>query len=64
MQHQERMSYISSKAYEEAAADTTPPYWHTAVVAPFGDDFVLIEGLPVGNLLQFGWNLVSKYYIF
>lgn len=45
-------------AYEEAAADTTPPYWHTAVVAPFGDDFVLIEGLPVGNLLQFGWNLV------
>ncbi|KAJ8657680.1 hypothetical protein O0I10_006495 [Lichtheimia ornata] len=43
--------------YEEAAADTTPPYWHTAVVAPSGDDFVLIEGLPVGNLLQFGWNL-------
>ncbi|KAI7883486.1 hypothetical protein K492DRAFT_143968 [Lichtheimia hyalospora FSU 10163] len=45
-------------AYEEAAADTTPPYWHTAVVAPYGDEFILIEGLPVGNMLQFGWNLV------
>ncbi|KAI9491681.1 hypothetical protein BDB00DRAFT_476003 [Zychaea mexicana] len=46
-------------AYEEAAADTTPPYWHTAVVAPTSiGDFILIEGLPAGNMLHFGWSLI------
>ncbi|KAI8146223.1 hypothetical protein BJV82DRAFT_600951 [Fennellomyces sp. T-0311] len=46
-------------AYEDAAADAAPPYWHTAVIAPTTlGDFILIEGLPAGNMLHFGWNLI------
>ncbi|KAI8975285.1 hypothetical protein BDF20DRAFT_877752 [Mycotypha africana] len=44
--------------YEEAAADATPPYWQTTVIAPAGvGDFVLVGGLPVGSVLSFIWNL-------
>ncbi|KAI8883950.1 hypothetical protein K501DRAFT_183277 [Backusella circina FSU 941] len=46
-------------AYEEAAADTTPPYWQTTIIAPAGfGDLVLVEGLPVGSILSFLWNLM------
>ncbi|KAI8883940.1 hypothetical protein K501DRAFT_218407 [Backusella circina FSU 941] len=45
--------------YEEAAADATPPYWQTTIIAPAGmGDMVLVEGLPVGNILSFFWNLL------
>ncbi|KAI8373897.1 hypothetical protein BD560DRAFT_393896 [Blakeslea trispora] len=45
-------------SYEEASADTTPPYWQTTVIAPIGmDDVILVEGLPVGSILIFLWNL-------
>ncbi|KAG1224312.1 hypothetical protein G6F35_004101 [Rhizopus arrhizus] len=33
--------------YEEAAADATPPYWQTTIIAPAGmGDIVLVEGMP------------------
>ncbi|CAG8552699.1 4534_t:CDS:2, partial [Racocetra persica] len=53
-------------SYEIAAADATPPYWETTVIAPglCGDE-VLVEGLPVGNFFSFIWNmLVSMSFQF
>ncbi|KAI8974288.1 hypothetical protein BDB01DRAFT_806917 [Pilobolus umbonatus] len=45
--------------YEEAAADATPPYWQTTVIAPAGmGDLILVEGMPVGNIFSFMWNLL------
>ncbi|UPX19554.1 uncharacterized protein EKO05_0009813 [Ascochyta rabiei] len=43
--------------YEQAAADATPPYWETTILAPgtFGDE-VFVQGLPVGSLFSFIWN--------
>ncbi|KAH3905366.1 hypothetical protein HBH56_220080 [Parastagonospora nodorum] len=43
--------------YEQAAADATPPYWETTILAPgtYGDE-VFVEGLPVGSLFSFIWN--------
>jgi hypothetical protein len=45
------------QTYEQAAADATPPYWETTILAPgtFGDE-VFVEGLPVGSLFSFIWN--------
>ncbi|KAG0178013.1 hypothetical protein DFQ29_004033 [Apophysomyces sp. BC1021] len=46
-------------AYEEAAADSTPPYWQTTIIAPSGyEDLVLVDGMPVGSLFSFAWNLL------
>ncbi|KAI8084585.1 metal homeostatis protein bsd2 [Halteromyces radiatus] len=46
-------------AYDVAIADATPPYWQTTVIAPLGmGDVILVEGLPVGSLLGFAWNLL------
>ncbi|KAJ4365734.1 hypothetical protein N0V83_008354 [Neocucurbitaria cava] len=50
--------------YEQAAADATPPYWETTILAPgtFGDE-VFVEGLPVGSLFSFIWNaLISMSF--
>ncbi|KAG1141904.1 hypothetical protein G6F37_007960 [Rhizopus arrhizus] len=45
--------------YDEAAADATPPYWQTTIIAPAGmGDIVLVEGMPVGNIFSFFWNLM------
>lgn len=44
--------------YEEAAADAAPEYWETAIVSPMFDDEVFIEGLPVGNIANFVWNIL------
>jgi hypothetical protein len=43
--------------YEQAAADATPPYWETTILAPgmVGDE-VFVEGLPVGSIFSFVWN--------
>lgn len=43
--------------YEEAAADATPPYWESTVFSPYGDG-VFVDGLPVGNIVNFVWNLM------
>ncbi|KAI8376285.1 uncharacterized protein BYT42DRAFT_517130 [Radiomyces spectabilis] len=46
-------------AYDEAMADATPPYWQTTVIAPAGmGDMIFVEGMPVGNMLSFAWNLL------
>ncbi|KAI6245734.1 Metal homeostatis protein BSD2 [Erysiphe necator] len=44
--------------YEQAAADSAPPYWETTILAPGlgGPDEVYIEGLPVGSIFSFVWN--------
>ncbi|OJJ49215.1 hypothetical protein ASPZODRAFT_129628 [Penicilliopsis zonata CBS 506.65] len=44
-------------SYEEAAADATPPYWETTIIAPgISSDEVYIDGLPVGSIFSFVWN--------
>ena len=45
------------KTYEQAAADATPPYWETTILAPgMVSDEVFVDGLPVGSLFSFVWN--------
>lgn len=51
--------------YEQAAADSAPPYWETTILAPgmAGPDDVYIDGLPVGSLFSFVWNgLISSSF--
>ncbi|GAA5934609.1 hypothetical protein JCM1841_004196 [Sporobolomyces salmonicolor] len=48
-------------AYEAAVLDSTPPYWETTVITPGGflsPDDVCVDGMPVGNLFSFAWNLL------
>ena len=55
------ISCIDLQAYEVAAMDTTPPYWETTVITPggvLGPDDICVDGLPVGNLFGFAWNLL------
>jgi len=43
--------------YEQAAADATPPYWETTILAPgMSSDEVYVDGLPVGSIFSFVWN--------
>ncbi|KAG5303589.1 metal homeostatis protein bsd2 [Histoplasma capsulatum G186AR] len=45
------------QTYEQAAADATPPYWETTIVAPgMSSDEVYVDGLPVGSVFSFIWN--------
>lgn len=44
--------------YEEAAADATPPYWESSVLASGFADEIFVDGLPVGNIVNFLWNLM------
>jgi hypothetical protein len=51
----------SAQSYEQAAADATPPYWETTILAPgVASDEVFIDGLPVGSVFAFIWNALSK----
>ncbi|EEA24011.1 metal homeostatis protein bsd2 [Talaromyces marneffei ATCC 18224] len=44
-------------SYEQAAADATPPYWETTIMAPgMSTDEVYVDGLPVGSVFSFAWN--------
>lgn len=44
-------------SYEQAAADATPPYWETTILAPgMASDEVYVDGLPVGSVFSFIWN--------
>lgn len=49
--------------YIEASSDTSPPYWESTLLNPNGSGFgdeIFIDGLPVGNIVNFIWNaLVS-----
>lgn len=45
------------QTYEQAAADATPPYWETTILAPgMISDEVYVDGLPVGSVFSFVWN--------
>ncbi|KAG0149742.1 hypothetical protein CROQUDRAFT_39491 [Cronartium quercuum f. sp. fusiforme G11] len=52
--------------YDAAALDSAPPYWETTITLPggmgaygiLGPDDVLVDGLVVGNLFGFAWNLL------
>ena len=53
------------QTYEQAAADATPPYWETTILAPgaFNSDDVFVDGLVVGSLFSFVWNaLISMSF--
>ncbi|EXJ85774.1 hypothetical protein A1O1_06142 [Capronia coronata CBS 617.96] len=55
----ERGDQVDEKppSYEQAAADATPPYWETTILAPgMSSDEVYVDGLPVGSLFSFVWN--------
>jgi len=44
-------------SYEQAAADATPPYWETTILAPgMLSGEVYVDGLPVGSVFSFVWN--------
>lgn len=47
------------QSYEQAAADATPPYWETTILAPgLHSDEVFVDGLPVGSIFSFVWNAI------
>lgn len=52
--------------YAEAAADATPAYWETTILAPgLGSDEVYVNGLPVGSVFSFIWNgMISMSFLF
>jgi len=57
----ERGEQVEEKppTYEQAAADATPPYWETTILAPgMSSDEVYVDGLPVGSVFSFVWNAV------
>jgi len=60
------MEEESLPPYEIAAADAAPPYGETTIIAPgMNGDEILVEGLPVGNVFSFVWNmLVSMSFQF
>ncbi|KAL8951401.1 MAG: hypothetical protein Q9222_002622 [Ikaeria aurantiellina] len=54
----EKLEEEKPPSYEAAAADATPPYWETTILAPglSSPDEVYVDGLPVGSLFSFIWN--------
>ena len=64
---------FTGQTYESAVRDVTPPYFEMTVMSPssqhrrrgdivFGDE-ILVDGLPVGNIFQFVWNIAGKVCI-
>lgn len=45
-------------SYEEAAADAAPEYWESTMMGPVYEDEVFVQGLPVGNIANFVWNVL------
>ncbi|KAF9117168.1 hypothetical protein BGX27_000017 [Mortierella sp. AM989] len=46
-------------AYDSAVQDITPPYFEMTVTTPeVFENEIIVEGIPVGNLFQFLWNVV------
>jgi len=44
-------------SYEQAAADPTPAYWETTIMAPgMSTNEVYVDGFPVGSVFSFVWN--------
>lgn len=44
--------------YWEAAADVVPQYWESTAVSPLYEDEVFVDGLPVGNIANYVWNVL------
>lgn len=42
--------------YDEAVQDPAPPYWESSIMSGFEDE-VFVDGLPVGNIVSFIWNM-------
>lgn len=49
---------INPPTYEEAAADSSPEYWELTVISPIYEDEVFVDGLPVGNIANYVWNVL------
>lgn len=49
---------VNPPTYEEAAADSSPEYWELTVISPIYEDEVFVNGLPVGNIANFVWNIL------
>lgn len=49
---------LAPPSYEEAAADATPSYWETTIMASDWCDEVFVGDLPVGPWLYFVWNML------
>ncbi|KAG0290747.1 hypothetical protein BGZ98_003301 [Dissophora globulifera] len=51
---------LQPPTYDSAVQDITPPYFEMAVASPnvFGNE-ILVEGIPVGTLFQFFWNVAG-----
>jgi len=43
--------------YEDALEDPAPPYWESSIMAGFEDE-IFVDGLPVGNIVSFLWNMI------
>ena len=46
--------------YKAAALDQSPAYYEATTPSPYGDDELLVDGLPVGGFYGFAWNMISK----
>ncbi len=46
------------KTYEQASQDNAPPYWETTMYLPGAGDEVFIDGLAVGHVFGFIWNML------
>ncbi|QPG73734.1 hypothetical protein FOA43_001047 [Brettanomyces nanus] len=44
-------------SYDEAVEDPAPPYWESSIMAGYEDE-IFVDGLPVGNLVSFFWNMM------
>ena len=45
--------------YKAAALDQSPAYYEASVTSPYGDEEILVDGLPVGGIYGFAWNMIS-----
>ncbi|KAG0041843.1 Nedd4 interacting protein [Gryganskiella cystojenkinii] len=46
--------------YKAAALDQSPAYYEALEASPYGDDEFLVDGLPVGGLYGFVWNMIMS----
>ncbi|GJJ72551.1 hypothetical protein EMPS_04909 [Entomortierella parvispora] len=44
--------------YKAAALDQSPAYYEATAPSPYGDDEILVDGLPVGGFYGFAWNMI------
>ncbi|CAO3628043.1 unnamed protein product [Cunninghamella echinulata] len=62
-QQQQQQHNDHPPSYSDATMDTTPPYWQTTIFESSSssidrNNIILVNGLPVGSLFIFFWNLL------